>query len=49
MEDIEHNCTLERQEIDQKDWDEKTRKMLLERHTPASPLRNTGNNSPHLK
>lgn len=30
MEDIELDSTSERQEIDQKDWDEKNRKILLE-------------------
>ena len=40
MEDIEHHSTSERQEIDQEDWDEKNRKILLEWHAPASPLKN---------
>lgn len=30
MEDIEHNSTSERQEIDQEDWDKKNRKILPE-------------------
>jgi len=30
MEDIEHKCSSEREEIDQKDWDEKNRKILQE-------------------
>lgn len=30
MKDTDHDSTSERQEIDQKDWDEKNRKILLE-------------------